>query len=172
MDITNKDDRKIVSDIIQHYQIDEPLCLKSICKEYNNSVINGIIERKYAFVIKEKTDEQYKSTFYKLIQVCSFVYELFNKRYVFADLSVKNQNPNDYTNDGYPYFSFNENGGDFQLGKFIADFWSIPLIPTSQLIHLKENKFISTEERRYKGQLKASYFATFVALIIGVSSLC
>lgn len=170
MEIIDKEEQKIICNLIENYQDDNPLTLQSICLSYNKHIINGIINREYALVILKQSDDKNRGLFYKLIQICSFINNLHQNRYIIFDLSEKNKNPNDYTDKGYPYFAFTENAGDFELGKFIADYWTIPLIPTSQLLQLKNKDFVTTDERRYRWQLRASWAATFVALIIGFIS--
>lgn len=170
MEITDKEEQQLVSKLIKKYKEGNPLCLQYICAIYNEHIINGIINREYALVLCEQSNDNNKELFYKLIQVCSFINNLYQDRYIILDLSESNKNPNDYTGKGFPYFAFKENAGVFELGKFIADYWTIPLIPTSQLIQLEDKKFITTDERRYRHQLLASWAAIIAALIIGLSS--
>lgn len=170
MKIFDTEERLLVSKLIKKYKESNPLCLQSICATYNEHIINGIINREYALVLQEQSNDKNKELFYKLIQVCSFINDLFQNRYIVLDFSERNKNPNDYSGKGFPYFAFKENAGDFELGKFIANYWTIPLIPTSQLIRLENKNFITTDERRYRNQLRANWAATIAALIIGFSS--
>lgn len=93
--------------------------------------------------------------FFIVIQHCLFLLLLYKNGLIIIDKSVKNEPCNEYSNKGdYEYYSFNEVCGDDDLGSFVCYNWSLPIIPTTDLIELVKNKFKTPEQRRFEEELQ------------------
>lgn len=171
MEISTQFDKNTITDIVKNFDNDTPISLKDICCSFKSNITTGIINGKHSLVIPEaNVGDIYKDVFYKAIQSCQLIQELYINKYIFFDVSVKNKNPDDLSNKSFAFFLFVESAGLMDLGRFIMDNWTLPIIPNYLLKEIANREFITPEERRYKGQLKASYIATAVAFIVGILS--
>jgi hypothetical protein len=66
-----------------------------------------------------------------------------------------------------PFFNIEENTIVELIRKNINQF----VVPTGDLIHLVENKFVSDEDKKFKIQQRYTKWSIIVALFIGISSL-
>ncbi|WP_287021022.1 hypothetical protein [Cobetia sp.] len=60
---------------------------------------------------------------------------------------------------------------DKGLAGLVAEYYDKEIIPTHQLQHLVDNDFISDDELRFKSQIRATWTAIGISVILGISSL-
>ena len=60
---------------------------------------------------------------------------------------------------------------DKGLAGLVVEYYDKEIIPTHQLKHLVDNDFISDDEIRFKSQIRATWTAIGITVILGISSL-
>ena len=160
MEITLKSQQKIAQNIVDKFNNGDYVCIKDIIHNTSIEFIHTIHKHSYALCAEKPTQIKQKD-FFIVIQHCLFLLLLYKNGLIIIDKSVKNEPCNAYSNKGdYEYYSFNEVCGDDDLGSFVCYNWSLPIIPTTDLIELVKNKFKTPEQRRFEKQLKEAKKST------------
>lgn len=160
MEITLDSQQNIARTIVGRYNNGEYLCIKNIAYEISEEFIHTIYNSFPALCAKKPTNAKQRD-FFIVIQNCLFVYSLYRHGLILIDKSIKNEACNDYSSKGeYEYFSFKEVCGDENLGRFVCDNWSLPIIPTTDLINLVRDEFKTLEHKRVEEQLEEAKKST------------
>lgn len=160
MEITLKSQQKIAQNIVDKFNNGDYVCIKDIIHNTSIEFIHTIHKHSYALCAEKPTQIKQKD-FFIVIQHCLFLLLLYKNGLIIIDKSVKNEPCNEYSNKGdYEYYSFNEVCGDDDLGSFVCYNWSLPIIPTTDLIELVKNKFKTPEQRRFEEQLEEAKDST------------